>query len=64
VVSAEELIAHTSGGWEIYFNPSDSLDAQLNALEKVLEDQIKGSYLNLEYIDLRIEGRVYYKEKE
>jgi len=61
IVSIENLRATTSFGWQIYFNPSFSSDSQLNALEMVLLQDIKENYSILEYIDLSIEGRVYYK---
>ena len=59
-VSIEDLKAKTSAGWYIYFNPAYSVDAQIRALEMVLENEIKDSN-SLEYIDLRIDNRVYYK---
>ena len=61
IVSIENLRITTSFGWQIYFNPSFSVDSQLNALEMVLLQDIKENYSVLEYIDLSIEGRVYYK---
>lgn len=60
-VSAEDLRVKTSADFEIFFNPSYSIETQLNALRIVLDNEIKESYASLEYIDLRIEGRVYYK---
>jgi len=61
IISIESLEVVTSFGWQIYFNPSFPLDSQLNALEMVLLQDIKENYSVLEYIDLSIEGRVYYK---
>ena len=60
-ISIEDVKGTTSLGWQIYFNPAYSLDAQINTLKAVLDEQIKKDYESLEYIDLRIEGRVYYK---
>ncbi len=60
IVSPEDLRARTSFGWQIYFNPTHSVDSQLKALEIILEEEIKET-TSLEYIDLRIDGRVYYK---
>jgi len=51
----------TPWGVEIYFNPSNSVESHINALEAVLEEKIKDDYNSLEYIDLRIKGRAYYK---
>jgi len=61
IVSAGDLRVKTSAGFEIYFNPGYSMETQINALRMVLDNEIKGNYVSLEYIDLRIEGRVYYK---
>ena len=61
IVSPEDLRVRTSLGWQIYFNPAYSVDSQIKALEMVLEEEIKENVGSLEYIDLRIDGRVYYK---
>jgi len=60
-ISIEDLRGTTFWGWQVYFNPAYSVDSQIKALEVVLDEQIKENYTSLEYIDLRIEGRVYYK---
>ena len=60
-VSIEDIRGTTSFGWQVYFNPAYSLDSQIKALEIVLSEQIKWDYRDLSYIDLRIEGKVYYK---
>jgi hypothetical protein len=61
IVSIEDLRVNTSQGWQIYFNPAYSVDSQLSALATVLEKEIKQAIDSLKYLDLRIEGRVYYK---
>ncbi len=61
IVSIEDLRTKMPAGWQIYFNPSYSVNSQLNALKMILEEEIKKNIDSLEYIDLRIEGRVYYK---
>jgi hypothetical protein len=61
VISFEDLRVATSLGWQIYFNPAYSVDSQLSTLAIVLEKEIKQAVDSLEYVDLRIEGRVYYK---
>jgi len=61
IVSERDLRAKTLIGLGIYFNPSYSVETQLNALRLVLDSEIKENYVSLEYLDLRIEGRVYYK---
>lgn len=61
IVSWQDVRARISSGWQIYFNPTYSIESQLKALEIVLGKEIKKQVGSLEYIDLRIEGRVYYK---
>jgi len=51
----------TNEGWYILFDGSRDLESQIMALRLVLEEKIKEARKNLEYIDLRIENRVYYK---
>lgn len=51
----------TNEGWYILFDGSRDLESQIRALQLVLEEKIKEARKNLEYIDLRIENRVYYK---
>jgi len=61
IISIEDVRVKLLGSYQIYFNPAYSLDDQINALNLVLEQEIKNDYISLEYIDLRTEGRVYYK---
>jgi len=61
IISPEDLRVRTTQGCQIYFNPTYSVDSQLKALEMALEKEIKENWPSLEYIDLRIEGRVYYR---
>jgi len=61
IVSFENLIATTNKGYQIYFNPTYSARSQLEALRMVIKKEIKQELDSLEYIDLKIEGRVYYK---
>lgn len=60
VISPEDLRVKMSTGWQIYFNPAYAAESQLKALEMVLEKQIEET-ASLEYVDLRIENRVYYR---
>jgi len=56
----EELRVMTSEGWYILFSLKRDVKSQLQALGMVLEEKIKNR-IGLQYIDLRIENRVYYK---
>ena len=61
IVSFENLVATTNRGYQIYFNPTYSARSQLEALRISIQKEIKQELDSLEYIDLKIEGRVYYK---
>jgi len=56
----EELKVITSEDWYMLFDLSRDLKSQLLTLKVALDEKIKNRQ-NLEYVDLRIENRVYYK---
>lgn len=58
---SRDLTAITSEGWQIFFNSSGDPKAQVQALQMVLEEKIKEQRNQLEYIDLRMANRIYYK---
>lgn len=58
-----DLIAITSEDWKIMFDTNMDPLLQTSALKKILNDKIKDQRPALEYIDLRIGNRVYYKMK-
>ena len=58
---SKDLKINTNEGWYILFDRSQDLKNQLKALELVLREKIKEEREELEYIDLRIENRAYYK---
>jgi len=64
IISPEDLRITTFNNYQIYFNPIYSAELQLQALEMILEKEIKEDYVSLEYIDLRIQDRVYYKLRD
>lgn len=55
-----ELKVVTSEGWYAIFSLDRDTESQLLVLKTVLEEKIKNRE-GLEYIDLRIENRAYYK---
>jgi len=57
----EEIDLITNEDWEIIFNPSSSAISQIAVLASTLQQEIKDNRQQLEYIDLRIENRAYYK---
>ena len=64
IVSLEDLRVMTLNNYQIYFNPAYSVEFQLQALGMILEKEIKEDYISLEYIDLKIQDRVYYKLRD
>ncbi len=59
-----DLIVETKNGWKIYFNREIDLAKSIGVLKTVLGDKIKKEDIpNLEYLDLRINNKVYYKLK-
>lgn len=54
----------TKEGWEIFLNQEIGMDKELEMLKVVLADKIdKNRKSDLEYIDLRLDNKVYYKYK-
>lgn len=66
--SVEDEERHLRGsaaeGWYIIFNDFQPAEAQGFIVKKVLEEEIKEKRKDLEYVDLRLENKVYYKLKE
>ncbi|MDP1884643.1 MAG: FtsQ-type POTRA domain-containing protein [Candidatus Moranbacteria bacterium] len=59
-----DLRAETAEGWKIYFNYAISADKEIEMLKTVLDNSLdKVSRADLEYIDLRLDNKVYYKLK-
>lgn len=52
-----------AGDWRAIFDIAGDAGKQLLVLKQVLEKEIKEDINKLDYIDLRIEGRAYYKLK-
>lgn len=58
--STYDIWIKTKEGFDIYFDVTRSLNAQLGKL-KILLKEIEDEINNLEYIDLRIKDKVFYK---
>lgn len=56
----QEIKLMTSEGWYVFFDLSRDAKNQLSILKTALTEKIPDR-TKLEYIDLRIEGRIYYK---
>jgi len=60
-----EIRVRTDKGWEVYFNSFSTAQKQAKLLKSVLEKNIGGDNIGkLEYVDLRLSGKVLYKLRE
>jgi hypothetical protein len=58
-----DLRAVTALGWLIYLDPNQNPALAANNLFTILNEVIKNKVSNLEYVDLRIPSRIFYKLK-
>lgn len=64
-IGTQELHVHTSEGWMLVLDSGRALDRQFTVLEKVLMEEIDNNKRNrLKYIDLRADGKAFYKFKD
>lgn len=62
---SKDIRVKTKEGWEIYFNEDIELEKEIEMLKVVLENKIeKNQRPDLEYVDLRIDNKIYYKFKD
>ena len=62
---AEEVRVKTKEGWDIYFNSKISFNQSVEILKMFLNEKIgTEEHAKLEYIDVRIENKVFYKFKD
>ncbi len=60
--SFDEFDAKTAGGWKILFSNSTDITKQITSLGVLFRDKLPtASRASLQYIDLRIQDRIYYK---
>lgn len=63
LISGDIRVA-TVQGWQIYFNESIPVQKEIDMLGLVMQEKIdKDRIQDLEYVDLRIDNKVYYKFK-
>ncbi|MBU3964789.1 hypothetical protein KJ695_03005 [Patescibacteria group bacterium] len=63
-VASKEVHLLTDEGWKIYLDVNRDLDGQILVLNNVLKNGIpQPDRQKMDYIDLRVENRVYYKTK-
>lgn len=54
----------TKPGWRVFFDARGDFKEQVYVLSHTLEKEIGENQINLDYIDLRVRNRAYYKYKE
>ena len=65
IVADNRVNVITKDGWEIYFNPKESIDWQLTKLKAVLDEGISlEERKELEYIELRFGNTAPFKKKD
>ncbi|OJI06486.1 hypothetical protein BK004_03375 [bacterium CG10_46_32] len=57
----QELLFMTTEGWQTFLSTQIPLETQIQKLELALQEKIKDGRSNLQYIDLRVKDRVYFK---
>ena len=59
---SREIRLKTLNGWRIYFNIESDIDNQIELLKEILNSSLSDEEKeNLDYIDLRVEGKAIYK---
>ncbi len=58
-----DVRAITAEDWKIIFDINRDPQPQIDALKAILDEKIKDQRNRLDYIDLRVEDRAYYKMK-
>jgi len=67
IPSAQEVRVHTEENWVVYLNTEVDIERSLDLLTRVVLQEFKNKELDLnclEYIDLRVTDKVFYKLKE
>ena len=65
--SAEEIRANTKEGWMVYFDTTINIERSISLLKRVIDQEIntkEGGTTCLDYIDLRVADKVFYKMKD
>lgn len=58
-----DIRVETDEGWKIFFNQNIGTDKEIEMLKTVLSNNIKDARSGLDYVDLRVDNKVYYKMK-
>jgi len=59
--NSSEIKLFTNEGFYIFFNLNDDFSELLRIVTGIKDQQLKGTFLNLQYIDYRYPPKVYYK---
>ncbi len=62
-IHPEEMRLKTEQSWEIWISNKHSVEGQIQILKKMREKELIKEELGLEYVDLRIRNKVFYKAK-
>ncbi len=64
-IISSDIRAKTREGWSVYFNGEINLDKEMEMLNVFLANKIEDNQRpDLEYVDLRIDNKIYYKFKQ
>lgn len=59
-----DVVAHSTGDFRVFFTTSRQADKQAQILKSILTKMVQSDVAKLDYVDLRVENRAYYKLKE
>ncbi|OGD33963.1 hypothetical protein A2988_00535 [Candidatus Azambacteria bacterium RIFCSPLOWO2_01_FULL_46_25] len=59
-----DVVAQSTGDFRVFFTMSQQADKQVQILKSILTKMVQGDIVKLDYVDLRVENRAYYKLKE
>lgn len=63
-LASGDIRVETTDGWKIYFNSDIAIDKEIELLRTVLNSSLdKDKLASLDYIDLRVDNKVYYRLK-
>jgi len=61
ITEKSEFELQTSENWRVFLNKKESPQYQVSNLKYLLDEEIKNRRWELDYVDLRLGNRVYYK---
>lgn len=61
IVNDPTLVVETNEGWNILFDTSTGIEAQVRKLQLALQQTLKNKRENLQYVDVRYGDKIYYE---